>query len=187
MSGYTLLELMVTLAVAAIGLTIAVPSFTSIITSNRLSTTANELIGGMSLARMQAIKRNTPTQFCSNDVTKNGTDTLGVACGTSAGAVVTINSSGATTQIARPPDVSPTVTIQTSHDMIALRYAGNGLATAATGSGPYTGLVADVYSDTISANNHRCIYLITGSTVSSCKYTATSGGCPANEPTNCQQ
>ena len=178
---------MVTVAVAAIALMIAIPGFTNIIISNRLSTTANELVGSIALARMQAIKRNTPTQFCSNDGLTNGSDTLGLACGTSTGAVVTIDSSSATTQISRALDLAPAIDINSTRDMVALRYAGNGLATTPTGNAPYTGLVADIHSLQITQNNHRCIYLITGSSVSSCKYTASSGGCPLNEPTNCQQ
>lgn len=187
MPGFSLLELLVAIAVASVLLSIAVPSFTNIMTSNRLSSTANELIGAISLARIQAIKRNTPTQFCSNDSFYNGADALGLACNTSAGAVITLNPDGTTTTIAGAPDVASTVTIRTSSDMTALRFRGNGLATTPTGTVPFTGLIADVYSDRITENNHRCIYLITGSTVVSCRRTASTGGCPVNEPNNCQR
>ncbi len=178
-----MLELLIAMAVAVIALSIAVPSFTGIINSNRLSATANELIGAINLARIQAIKRNTLAQFCSNDAFNNGSDTLGTACGTAAGAVISITSGTATSQISGAPDIPKTITISTSSDMIALRYGGNGIATTPTGTAPYTGLVADVFSE----NNHRCIYLATGSVISSCKVTANSGGCPVNEPATCKQ
>lgn len=55
--GFTLVELMVTLAVAAIALTIAVPSFQSVFQSNRLVSQANELVTAINLARNEAIKR----------------------------------------------------------------------------------------------------------------------------------
>ena len=55
--GYTLLELMVTLAIAAILLSVAIPNFTAIIVSNRLTTYANELMTALSFARSEAIKR----------------------------------------------------------------------------------------------------------------------------------
>lgn len=187
-AGFSLLELLIAMSVAVIALSIAVPSFTGIINSNRLSATANDLIGAINLARIQAIKRNTPTQFCSNDAFNNGSDTLGTACGTAAGAVKNLNPGGTTTtDIVDSPDIPATLTISTSSDMIALRFGGNGLATTPTGNVPYTGLVADVFSDKISENNHRCIYLATGSVISSCRITANSGGCPVNEPPNCTQ
>ena len=51
------MELMVTITIASILLSIAIPSFTSIISSNRLTTYANELVTALNLARSEAIKR----------------------------------------------------------------------------------------------------------------------------------
>ncbi len=51
------MELMVTIAIAAILVGIAIPSFTSIIASNRLTTSANELVTALNLARSEAVKR----------------------------------------------------------------------------------------------------------------------------------
>ena len=51
------MELMVTVAIAGILLGAAIPSFTSIISSNRLTTYANELVTALNLARSEAIKR----------------------------------------------------------------------------------------------------------------------------------
>ena len=56
-SGFTLAELMITLAIAGILVGVAIPSFTSMITSNRLTTYANELMTALNLARSEAIKR----------------------------------------------------------------------------------------------------------------------------------
>jgi len=186
-TGFTLLELLISIAVVAVAMAIAVPSFTSIITANQLSATANEIVGALNQARMQAIKRNLPTQFCSNVASQNGSDALGTACGTSTGAVFTIDSSGATTSISNAPQIPPTISLSNGSNVTALRFAGNGLASTALTTSMYSGLIVDIYTTKVKANNHRCIYLITGSVVSSCKITATSGGCPANEPATCQQ
>lgn len=62
--GLTLIEIMVTLAVLAIVLTVAIPSFSSLVIGNRLTAQANELLAGLSLARAEAIKQNRNMIFC---------------------------------------------------------------------------------------------------------------------------
>ena len=57
--GFTLIELMVVLIVAAIILAFAVPSFQGVINSNRVTTAVNELSTSFSIARTEAIKSNT--------------------------------------------------------------------------------------------------------------------------------
>ncbi len=63
-NGFTLIELMVTIAIAAILLGVGVPSFTNMIVGNRLATQTNELISGINLARSEAVKRNRTVNFC---------------------------------------------------------------------------------------------------------------------------
>ncbi|HEY5755223.1 MAG TPA: GspH/FimT family pseudopilin [Steroidobacter sp.] len=63
-SGFSIIELMVTLSVASILLAIAVPSFTSLAVNSRLITQSNDVVAALNLARSEAIKRNTSVSFC---------------------------------------------------------------------------------------------------------------------------
>ena len=65
--GFTLIELMVALAVLAILLSLAAPSFSNLLASNRLSTQASELIGALNLARSEAVRRAQPVSLRASD------------------------------------------------------------------------------------------------------------------------
>lgn len=73
--GFTLIELMITVTLAAILLTLAVPSFQDTIRNNRLTTQTNEFIGALHLARSEAIKRGTQATICKS---ANGSSCAGV-------------------------------------------------------------------------------------------------------------
>lgn len=66
LNGFTLVELIVTLAVAAILLAIAVPSFQATIQTNRMAANVNEFIGALNLARSEAVKRGVPVTVCKD-------------------------------------------------------------------------------------------------------------------------
>lgn len=73
--GFTLVELMVTIAIVAILSAIALPSFSNSIRNNRLATTTNEFIGAVNLARSEAVKSNRGGRICaSSDGATCGTD-----------------------------------------------------------------------------------------------------------------
>ena len=65
--GFTLIELMVTLTVLGVLLSLAAPSFTAIVASNRIATETNELIGTLNLARAEAIRRAQPVTVRSSN------------------------------------------------------------------------------------------------------------------------
>jgi len=67
-NGFTLIELMVTLVVATILITVAVPGMQSMIESNKVVTAANSISSVMNLARSEAAKRAVNVTACvSND------------------------------------------------------------------------------------------------------------------------
>lgn len=66
-AGFTLIELMVTLTIAALLLTLALPSFRDSIRSNRIATTTNQLIASIALARSEAIRTTHGASLCASD------------------------------------------------------------------------------------------------------------------------
>lgn len=68
-SGFTLIELMITITVAAVLLGIAVPSFTSLLINNRLNSQANEMVAMFGLARSEATKRGAEVRVAAQDAT----------------------------------------------------------------------------------------------------------------------
>lgn len=73
---------MVVVAIVAILMLIAVPSFRWMYNVGRLTSPANELVATMQLARMESIRRNARTVVCRSD----NSDSATPSCNTTAGA-----------------------------------------------------------------------------------------------------
>lgn len=90
MTGITLIELMVTVAVAVILLGVAVPSFQGVIRTNRIAAQTNELVAALNLARSEAITRGTTMTLCRSDdpdkpIRNDTNPRTGPSCSTAAG------------------------------------------------------------------------------------------------------
>lgn len=148
-SGFTLLELLFTVFLAAILVTIAIPSFRNMILDNDITTTANALVIGLKVARSDAIREGRDVNVCPGSSTAcNGTGSWTTAWS------VWASRNGTPTKI-RSNGPSPTsiVVYQTTYQNTAgtgstsgtaVGYLPNGtINTAVTPTAPFTLWVCD--------------------------------------------
>lgn len=65
--GFTLIELIVTMAVFGIVVAIAAPNMSSFLDSNRRAAQVNTFVSALNLARSEAVKRNTDITICTRN------------------------------------------------------------------------------------------------------------------------
>lgn len=78
-AGFTLVELMITVAVMAILAAVATPAMQALIANGRQTGAASELTAAMQVARSEAVRRNSRVTVCATD----GSATLATACNNS--------------------------------------------------------------------------------------------------------
>lgn len=64
--GFTLIEIVIAIAVLAFLLLLAVPNFSQWIQNTRIRTAAEAIVSGLQVARTEAVRRNTSVQFVVN-------------------------------------------------------------------------------------------------------------------------
>lgn len=64
--GFTVMELLIVVALAALILALGAPQFGEFQRNNRLTATANDLLASLQLARTEAIKRQRPVALCAS-------------------------------------------------------------------------------------------------------------------------
>ncbi|TXH62916.1 MAG: prepilin-type N-terminal cleavage/methylation domain-containing protein [Thiothrix sp.] len=62
--GFSMIELLATLAISSILMTVAAPSMLGFYQQYTVTSQANELVNALTQARSEAIRRNTPIRFC---------------------------------------------------------------------------------------------------------------------------
>jgi type IV fimbrial biogenesis protein FimT len=123
--GFTLLELMITLALAGILVTLAVPSMRQFMRNGRLATASNDLLHSLSLARTEAIKRQSGRVTVCASADPNAADSaLACSYGTMSGWIVFVDANsdgqfdnGTDTVLSRGA-ASDKVTVKSDHDGI---------------------------------------------------------------------
>ncbi len=130
-SGFTLIEVMTIVAITAILMGIAIPSFMALMTTNRLTTQSSDLMSDLALARSEAAKRGGRVTVCmSSD---------GATCDTTTGTnwvrgrIVFVDASpygtvdSADTILKVSNAVAGNITVVSSFTGGFISYAGNGM------------------------------------------------------------
>jgi type IV fimbrial biogenesis protein FimT len=183
-TGFTLVELLITLMIATILTTLAVPQFRSLVASNRLTTQSNDVIAAINFARSTAIKRNGSVFLCraasdtATDCVTSQAQWTHWIVRTGAGNVIrrgTINTHGGKLR----------VTSELTNDTVEFGADGLGRqngalfgttpGSAATDCTSTTKNCIKVCTSSVSANNKREVVLAAGSRIST---KTVSGTCP---------
>ncbi|MCF4010209.1 GspH/FimT family pseudopilin [Rheinheimera sp. UJ63] len=170
-AGLTLVELMVTVAVLAIVVSIAIPSFNGIVASNQLTGPANEVFSMMHFARSEAIRLNQNIEFC-----KSNAD--GTACNTSNGKwpgvlVMRPNTSGTPTLL-RQLMFDTTFNVNSTHPLLVFNSQGFIRSSA---NAAISGTLRVCSSSSSLKDNSRDLAFVSGGRVSISKNNVT--GCTA--------
>ncbi len=70
--GFTLLELLIALAILGITMAFATPSFITVISNNRISSGASDFVSALQLAKAESAARITPVTLCKKNIAGNG-------------------------------------------------------------------------------------------------------------------
>ncbi|WP_042553337.1 MULTISPECIES: GspH/FimT family pseudopilin [Pseudomonas] len=106
--GFTLIELMIIIALVGIFAAIAVPSFTQFINKSRTQSFNNELLELLQFARASAVERRTFVRACKEDT------------------AWTVKKACTDTDVIRRLDIPSTITATTTTTPISFRYNGSG-------------------------------------------------------------
>lgn len=97
--GFTLLEVMLTLSILAIAMAIAFPSFSSMLTTQKIKSKRDELMSAFQYARTEAVAQNRPVSICASTNPWDSSPTCSSSTDWATGWIVFYDSSTNTTPI----------------------------------------------------------------------------------------
>lgn len=166
-TGLTLVELMVTLAVAIILLAVGVPLYTGMAANNRAVTQANTFLTAFKLARSEAVKRSTEVSVCAVDDPTAGT--LGCSADTAdwANGMLVFTDGGTTgavdggdVLIKAFPITAAGGTASTSGTFVRFAAGGDVADMTANGACSTSGTCFQLGQGEASGNQTRCIHVM---------------------------
>jgi type IV fimbrial biogenesis protein FimT len=189
--GFTIYELLITMLIIGIILTIGVPSFTSFTQNSRISGTANDLHSSFQLARSEAARSKSNITICASANSMDG----GANCGGTFndGWIIfidlngDIDRSGAGENVLRAhPAPSDRLDITTNAGANYFSFAPSGLGRGDVGGGPavVTATICDERGNVVSAggNSAARILVVTpigrATVLRDVTQIAGAGGCP---------
>jgi type IV fimbrial biogenesis protein FimT len=158
-SGITLVELMITIAIAAIMLTMAVASYGYIANSYRMSGEVNSLLGDMQYARAEALKEGQNVTVCVSLDGLNCTNTTAWQSGWlvySNPTNVTNPLAGTVLRVQQPFTGMTPDTFVASNAVSAITYNREGFATTAAG---FPNTTITLHDKTANPNWTRCLWI----------------------------
>ncbi len=174
-AGFSMIELMVTVAVLAILAAIATPSFTAIINNNRLTSNANELVASLQLARSDAVTRNTAVTLCRSE---DSATCVGATNATWTGWITVVESTGVLLRVSTveaPIQVSASPAIANNTDRVVFRADGMARNNAGALLEARMGVCLPTGTP---AENQRLVNIVAGSRVAIDRANG-AGACPA--------
>jgi type IV fimbrial biogenesis protein FimT len=165
--GLTLIELMVTLSIAAVLVAVAAPDFREAMWRMRLSTTASEIVSAVQLARAEAVRQNGRAVLCRSA----DNSSCNAGSGAWPGWIVFLDRDGDGTRDAGEPvikagtfaahtSVMPSASITALNQQIV--FGSDGVVRTSDGRTLLSGTLAACVTETRPAQNVRDVSLAFG-------------------------
>jgi len=135
-SGFTIIELMVAIALIAILTLTAGPQLSTFFTRNKLTTQTNNFVGSLNIARSEAAKRGLKVSVCIGNTAQNACN--GASTNWENGWIAFVDGNGngvidgGDTILNVNNEVSGDTTIRSTQHTASITYLGDGSATSGT-------------------------------------------------------